>query len=62
MSSSMNSSVLTMTALRLVLATLGLVYILVTNPESLLLGPLGHFIKNFLPGNFFYLTDFFLID
>ena len=47
----MNSSVLTMTILRLVLATLGLVYILASNPESLLLGPLGHFIKNFLPGN-----------
>ena len=42
--------VVTISLVRLTLALIGILYIIIMDPKMLLLGTLGNFVQNFLPG------------
>ena len=44
-------AVLVFSAVRILLAKIGITWILITSPQSLALGPVVHLIHNFLPGS-----------
>lgn len=54
--------VVTISVVRLTLAVIGILYVIIMDPKILLLGTVGNFVQNFLPGKNKIIVDFQILS